>query len=264
MKKSILILGCLVALIQIGCQKDKYQYFNDIARVQMESTDDIRYSFFYEDRETVDRDTVYVTVNTVGFPDDRPRRIALEQISEYDITYKYDNKGNLIDSVVVEKPNKAVPDVHYVSFTSEIMQAGLVVEPGQVAVDVPVVLLRDESLRTKEFRLCLKVVATDDFALGESDMLTRTIIFTDKLSEPNKWDSRYWGTYSVRKHEFMYEVAGEKIDDEWCKRVAVDYSEQMYFVNKFKNALEAWKNEHGGEPMREDQNDPTSPVITFP
>lgn len=263
MKNNVLILCILVVLTQMGCQKEKYQYFNDIARVQMESTEEIRYSFFYEDRETVTRDTVYVTVNTIGYPDDRSRVIALEQVPEYDITYKYDNKGNLIDSVITEKPNRAVPDVHYVSLTSDVMQSGLVVGPGQVSVNVPIVLLRDPSLRTEEFRLCLKIVATDDFKLGESDMLTRTIVFTDMLSQPNKWDRRYWGKYSVRKHEFMYEIAKQKIDDEWCERVALDYSEQMYFVNKFKNALEEWKNEHG-EPMREDQDDPTSDLVTFP
>lgn len=98
-------------------------------------------------------------------------------------------------------------------------------------------------------------------------------MITDKLSKPSFWDSRveqyYFGTYSSRKHEFMYEVTGEEINDEWYSRIDQDYSEKMYYVNKFKDTLAKYNNNpdniaQGLAPMREDQNDPNSPLIVFP
>ncbi|MDE5610974.1 MAG: DUF4843 domain-containing protein [Odoribacter sp.] len=273
MKKIFIVLYVFLVLVETGCHEADYVLFNDIARVQMSGDEEVLYDFFYKDRNTVMRDTVYLTVHTIGDPEGRARRIVLEQIPEYDVDYQYDNKGNLIDSVVTEKPNKAVAGVHYVAMNSEEMQPLLFVAPGAVSVQVPVILLRDASLRTEEVRLCLKLVATEDFQLGEASQLSRTIIFADKLSKPSKWnasiDRYYFGTYSARKHEFMYSVAGEKIDDEWFTWVMMDFAELTYFKNKFKNALEKYNADpeniaQGLAPMREVQDDPKSALVVFP
>lgn len=273
MKKGFIAICAFLALIQMGCHEADYMLFDDIARVQMDGDKEVRYDFFYKDRSTVTRDTVFLTVNTIGDPGKHARRIAFEQIPEYDVEYKYDNKGNLVDSVVTEKPNKAVPGVHYVPMNSDEMKPLLFVPSGAVSIEVPVILLRDASLQTEEMRLCLKLVVTEDFRLGETSQLSRTIVFADKLSKPAKWttsvDKYYFGQYSIRKHEFMYDIAGEKIDDEWFTRVNADYAEMTYFKNKFKNALVEY-NENpeniakGLAPMREDQNDPKSALVVFP
>ena len=113
MKQIIYTVLFLVAIGLTGCQKAEYLLFNDIARVQMDEANEILTSFYYMDA-AIGRDTVYLTVNTIGDPENRVRQIALEQISEYDVEYKYDEKGNLIDSILTEKPNKAVAGVHYV------------------------------------------------------------------------------------------------------------------------------------------------------
>ena len=107
MKQIIYTVLFLVAIGLTGCQKAEYLLFNDIARVQMDEANEILTSFYYMDA-AIGRDTVYLTVNTIGDPENRVRQIALEQISEYDVEYKYDEKGNLIDSILTEKPNKAV------------------------------------------------------------------------------------------------------------------------------------------------------------
>ena len=103
MKRIIYTAIFLSASWLTGCQEAEYLLFNDIARVQMDEEDEIRTSFYYTDA-SINRDTVYLTVNTIGDPEDRVRHIAMEQISEYDVEYKYDEKGNLIDSVLTEKP----------------------------------------------------------------------------------------------------------------------------------------------------------------
>ena len=271
--KSILYLPALLFLAGLSsCQEAEYMLFNEAARVQMNESEEIKADFYYMD-ESIQRDTVYLSIQTIGDPENRPRRVMLQQITEYDIEYQYDNKGNLVDSVVTEKPNKAVPGVHYVPMDDPEMESLLYVQPASVTLEVPVILLRDTSLQREEYRLCLQLVATEDFLLGESEHLSGVIVITDKLSKPSFWNSSvdqyFFGTYSTRKHEFMYEVAGEKINDEWYNRLLQDYAEQTYFRNMFKNALDEYNNDpdniaQGLAPMREDPNNPNSALIVFP
>lgn len=267
----IIYVVCLLGLA--GCQEDEYYLFDDVARVQMIGDKEQRYNFVYQDRDLVHRDTVFLTVQTMGNLSDAPRKIAFEQVPEYDITYKYDNKGNLVDSTVIEKPNKAVPGVHYVSMDAEEMQPLLIAKSRMVYVKIPVILLRDTSLRREEKRLCLKLVGTDDFKLGETSQLSRVVIFGDKLLRPQEWDSwfeRYqFGKYSERKHEFMIEVTQEKVDDDWLKLLRKDAAKISYLKNKLKAALLKYNNDpknldEGLAPMREDANIPNSPLVTFP
>lgn len=272
MMKNSFVIIYIFALFLAGCHEADKLLFDDIARVQMSKNKEIRYDFFYQDRSTVTRDTVYLEIHTIGLLADRPRKIALKQVQEYDVTYEYDDKGNLVDSVVREITNEAVPGVHYVPMEADEMKPLLLVQPGKVNVTIPVILLRDLSLRTEEVRLCLKLVATDDFQLGESDQLSRTIIFSDQLSRPSAWDKRmedyYFGKYSTRKHEFMYEVAGEKIDNAWFERLLNDFGELSYFVDKFTIALAEYNSDpdnlsKGLAPMREDPDDPESDLVVF-
>lgn len=271
--KRIIYAGIVLAIMTLsGCQEAEYMLFNDIARVQMDETEELLTTFYYEDASIV-RDTVYLTVNTIGDPENRVRHIALQQITEYDVEYKYDAKGNLIDSIVTEKPNKAVPGVHYVAMDDPEMLPLLVIQPNAVTAEIPVILLRDATLKEAEYRLCLQLVATPDFQLGETNMLSGTIVFSDRLSKPSFWNSSveryYFGTYSTRKHEFMYEVMQVEINDAWWKKLSADYAELTYTRNKLKEALTAYNADPdniaaGLAPMREDQNDPSSPLVTFP
>ena len=272
MKEIIYTVVFLSTVLLTGCQKAEYLLFNDTARVQMNEEKEILTDFYYTDASIV-RDTVYLTVNTIGDPENRVRRVALEQISEYDVEYKYDAKGNLIDSVVTEKPNKAVPGVHYVSMDDPEMLPLLVVQPNAVTVEIPVILLRDASLKKDEYRLCLQLVPTSDFLLGERGKLSGTIVFSDKLSKPGFWntsvDRYYFGLYSTRKHEFMYEVMQTEINEAWWKKLRADYAELTYTRNKLKEALSVYNADpankaNGLAPMREEQNNPNSPLVTFP
>ena len=272
MKRIIYTAIFLSASWLTGCQEAEYLLFNDIARVQMDEEDEIRTSFYYTDA-SINRDTVYLTVNTIGDPEDRVRHIAMEQISEYDVEYKYDEKGNLIDSVLTEKPNKAVPGVHYVPMDDPEMLPLLVIQPNAVTAEIPVILLRDTTLQKDEYRLCLRLKVTEDFLLGENTELSGTIIFSDRLSKPGFWNSSveryYFGTYNTRKHEFMIEVMQTEIDDAWWNRLAADYGELSYTKDKLRDALDAYNSDPGNiaqglAPMREDPDNPNSALVTFP
>lgn len=271
MKKIMLYIYGLVLLT--GCSEAKYKFFDDCSRVQMMSANkDLLHNFYYEDRETVSRDTVYLSVAIIGGSIPEEYSIALRQIPEYDVKYVYDNKGNLVDSVKTEKPNKAEAGVHYVAMDSEEMKPLLIAKPGSTSAAIPVILLRDESLRTREFRLCLELVATSDFQLGERNALSRTIVVTDKLSKPKRWDDveqYFWGAYSERKHEFITEVVQETVDDNFIYQLMLNSSELQYVTSKCKRELNIYNNDPenirlGLSPMREDQNNPQSPLVTFP
>lgn len=272
MKKVFYIMMVSVFWGLSGCQKAEYSLFDDVARVQMSGDKEILTDFYYIDK-SVGRDTAYLTVSVIGGPENRERKLELRQISEYDVEYKYDAKGNLIDSVVTEKPNKAVPGVHYVGMDDEEMRPLLVVQANAVYARIPVILLRDTSLQTNEYRLCLELTESSDFRLGESNQLSRTIIFADKLSQPSWWDSYVtksnFGVYSTRKHEFMIEVLDVVLGDEWYARLKVDFGEMTFTRNKLKSALNAYNADPeniaaGLAPMREKQDDPNSALIVFP
>lgn len=272
MKKIVFIIYAACLMGASGCQEAEYRLFDDVARVQMTGSQEQRYNFVYKDRESVHRDTVYLTVQTMGNLSEAERKIALEQIPEYDITYKYDNKGNLQDSTMTEKPNKAIPGIHYVAMDAEEMQPLLVVKSRAVYVKIPVILLRDTSLRQEEKRLCLKLVETDDFKLGESSQLSRVVVLGDKLLRPQEWDSWYerqFGKYSERKHEFMIEVTQEKVDDDWFKLLRKDAAKISYVRNKLKAELLKYNNDpqnlaEGLAPMREEADNPNSALVVFP
>ena len=266
----IMLLGAMMGMG--ACEETEYQLFNDSARVQIEKDREVRTDFFYIDR-SITRDTAYLTVQTIGGPQNYDRRINFEQIPEYKYEYKYDDKGNLIETIKTELTNKAVPGVHYVPMDDPEMKDLLIVPANSVEVKVPIILLRDPSLRKEEVRLCLQLKQTDDFLQGEKNRLSAVIIFADKLTKPNFWDAwvtkYYFGTYSSHKHEFMYEVAKEKIDEEWWNRLKTDMAEMNYFKMKFKKALVDYNNneaniEAGLAPMREDPEIPDSPLIVFP
>ena len=78
----------------------------------------------------------------------------------------------------------------------------LVIQPNAVTAEIPVILLRDASLKEDDYRLCLRLKATDDFRLGETGKLSGTIVLSDKLSKPNFWNSSvdryYLGVYRTR------------------------------------------------------------------
>lgn len=270
--KHIFLLLSFIPFLFYSCQEAEYVLFDDVARVQMDETAEIKVDFYYLDKSIV-RDTAYLTIHTIGVPENRERKIALKQITEYDIEYQYDNKGNLVDSVVTEKANKAIPGIHYVPMDDPEMEKLLIVRPDSVSLEVPIIILRDTSLQREEFRLCLQLTETEDFFLGESEHLSGVIVITDKLSKPGFWDSwvdqYFLGTYSTRKHEFIYEITGEKIDDAWYERLTLDSGERTFWQNKFKNALNEYNSDpdniaKGLAPMREDQNDPNSSLIMFP
>lgn len=274
MKKysCIIIIGLAVA---VSCKKADYLLYEGAARIQMADTSAVNSTFVYE-APAVLRDTVYVRLNTIGGITDQDRKVTLEQVTEYDVTYVRDPVTNKItDSIVKEKPFKAVPGKHYVPLNDPSMQSLLVIRANKAFDSLPIILLRDTSLKSNSYRLRLKIVANDVFAIGETKAVEKTIQFSDRLERFESWKTdggvspafTFFGKYSTAKHQFMIDVLKVKIDEEWYKAVAAAQAIQHYKA-LLRDALTAFNTDPanisaGKAPLRE-TSDPNSPLVSFP
>ena len=274
MKKYLFISFLLLALIA-GCKRNEYLLFADIARIQQADTTEITYTFIYAGASVV-RDTVYIPVNTIGGITDKDRPVKLEQLTEYDYTYVRDPVTNQItDTIATERPFKAVPGKHFVPFDDPSIASLMVVKANQPAGSLPLILLRDPSLKDNTWRLRVQLAPTSDFAIGETRFTQRAIVFSDRLERFYSWRfdngvAPAWGNfgnYSIRKHQFMIDVLNVQVDENWYQAILQAQATNHYKL-LMKDALAAYNNDpaniaSGKAPMRETDS-PTSPLITFP
>ena len=79
----------------------------------------------------------------------------------------------------------------------------------------------------------------------------------------------YFGTYSKAKHQLMIKVVNGKVDEDWVNEAYSSVSFRYYWRMKFIEALQEYNNDPaniaaGLAPMRENADDPNSPLVTFP
>ncbi|HEY0177271.1 MAG TPA: DUF4843 domain-containing protein, partial [Pedobacter sp.] len=249
--------------------------YNDAARVQLNDTSTTNITFYYEPA-SVTRDTVYIQVNTIGGFTDYNRDVKLIQVPEYNYSYTRDPVTNqVIDTIATEKPYKAVAGVHYVAMDDPSLKDMVVVKAHQVTAQIPVILLRDTSLKTNSYRLRLQLVGNSEFGLGELKSAAVTIVFSDHLERFYSWRvdgytaSAYssFGKYSIAKHQFMVDVLKVKIDEAWYQAILAMQA-QSHYKNLLKEALSVFNNDpaniaSGKAPLRETSS-PNSPIVTFP
>jgi hypothetical protein len=256
MKKILYIVMILLSATYVGCKKADQLVYTDQARVQLSDTATLSQTFVYEP-VTVSRDTVYIRVNTIGKVENFDRAVQLVQVPDGP----------------VEKTAK--PGIHYVALDDPSLKALMVIKANEVFAMIPVVLLRDTSLKTKTYRLRLQLAGNEEFGLGETTLRTRAIQFSDRLERFFSWrfDTTVasafntFGKYSTRKHQFMIDVLGQQIDEAWYQ-AAVIAGATGHYKNVAKDALNTFNLNpvniaSGAAPMRE-TNLPSSPLVTFP
>jgi hypothetical protein len=255
MKRLIYIALMLTAAIT-GCKKNERLLYHDIARVQLNDTATINSTFVYEPVTTT-KDTVYVQVNTIGKTTNHDREVKLVQVTE---------KG---------EPFPAVAGVHYVSMDDPSLKKLMVIKADAVSALIPVVLLRDTSLKSNSYRLRLELTANDQFGLGEVQYRRIAIRFSDHLERFFSWrvdagqaPAFYtFGKYSTGKHQFMINVLHETIDEAWYQ-AASSIGALTNYQNLLKSALARFNNDpaniaSGKAPLRETDS-LNSLAISFP
>ena len=260
MKKTKIFLVALVVMALASCKEDPF-LFNDVATLQFgppqsaiyqqgsNAAGSLRaYTFFYESVDTR-RDTLFFDIYAIGGVSSKDRSFKLEQVQ-------------------VEGVNNAIAGTHYISFDDPAVSKNLVIKAGQVHSLVPVILLRDVSLKTSDAVLSFNIVENENFKKGEANYLWRRLDFTDRINKPAAWagtyQNTYYGKYSTVKHKFMMDNTGELWDQDFMivlqDPLLPDPSRIMYYMSVVKAALINYNNTHPGNPLRDEIGD----LVVFP
>lgn len=264
MKRYVFYIMALVGMMFLAsCEKDlpvysdgtnRLNFYYDISSTSFFKSEMARssYSFVYGSETAVD-DTLWFEVETMGFVADYDRPIALEQVE-------------------VADASNAVADKHYQAFSTPSLQKLYVIPAGKTRTRIPVVLLRDASLKSENVTLKFAIKANEYFANGYEPYRERVIEFTDQLSEPSYWNkaygdygstiAMYFGTYGVVKHQFLIEQTGKKWDDEYIDSLMTGDSGYLsYLYDKMNQKLadvNAERESKGEGPLCEADGSPVN------
>lgn len=197
MKKIIMAVAVVMSAGLAGCEQNVMMEYENSPAIYFTYNDreiggqrrSKVYSFFLEPYSVV-RDTVWVEVSTMGLTSTTDRRVSVVQTN-------------------IGKEGAAEAGVHYVGFDNADIAAKMVVPAGAVHGRIPVVVLRDASLETKEVTLEMAVTDNENFRPGIDMWRNFTITITALTSKPNSWDevwAGWFGTWGPRKFHFIMEV----------------------------------------------------------
>ncbi len=242
MKHKLYLPLAFIASLALGTscsvnEMDTYQndpaiYFNH------EDADSVAYSFFTLDSH-IPRDTVWVEAITMGLPSDQDRPFAITQTNANDT-------------------NAAQPGVHYVSFDDVEVKDSIRINAGEVSRLIPVILLRDESLKTQTKKLVITIQGNEYFRPGIDAWRSYTITMTDTAIKPSLWDD-YWAPYlgaswGVEKMRFIIEVTGYKDFEER----PIDPGLRTWMYSICVQRLNEYNAEHPDAPLSEADGTPIS------
>ena len=250
MKKFIYYILCSCCAIGAltSCEKDLEVYDTDtcwlnfyydiLGRYQYEEKmSKTSYSFVYgsSDRQ---RDTIWLEMKAIGKVYDHDRAIQLEQVPT--------------DGA------QAVAGKHFVAFNDPSVAHLYVMPAGKSQTKIPIIVLRDPSLKNEIVNLKLEIRANENFVPGYPEYSYRYLSITDMLSEPSYWNhvfpypgyaefgytlcfaDDYFGPYGVVKHQFLIDHTGLKFDDEFIYKTMIeDLNDDYlsYLVKKMRKVL---------------------------
>jgi hypothetical protein len=240
-----------------ACKQDQYYLFNDVGRLQFgpepariytasfNLADTLkRYTFYYEDAQTV-QDTVFFDLYAIG------------GVSDVDRPFR------LIQETITGQQN-ALPGVHYKAFDDQDLAGRYMIKAGTVYTRVPIVMLRDASLKQNTVVLKLRVSTNEHFLEGELSNVWRKVEFTDRLSQPAAWNASmtqyYVGKYSAVKHEFMIEATGQSWDQEFIALLMQDFALLGYWTGVLKIALIDYNNQNPNNLLLDEDGE----LVVFP
>ena len=249
MKKLISILIIAIAIISTSCNDNNLKTYDGDAYIQFGpvetsiyyASSNLRdttknYTFYYENA-SVTQDTVFFDIYAIGGISTQDRSFTLKQED-------------------VAGATNAVAGEDYIPFDNELVKKNYVIKAGTVHTLVPIVLLRNATLKSTTPTLKIVIAADENFKLGEKTNIWRKVIFTDRLSKPNSWSDNvsryYFGTYSVVKHAFMIQETGQKWDNDYIAALISDYSLTMYYISVLKTALVEYNNAHPDNPLTDE------------
>jgi hypothetical protein len=257
MKKLKFICIIMVLLSVYACKQDQYYLYNDQARIQFgpevsriyqtnyNLADTLKpYTFFYEDASLM-QDTVFFDIYAIGGTTNEDRSFTLEQ---------------------TQVPNQVNAEAgkHYLAFNDPKATKNFIIKANTVHTRVPIIMLRDPSLKTSTVTLKFIIIPNKNFKSGEMNNLWRKIVFTDRLSQPAAWNATftqyYFGKYSIAKHQFMIQSTGEKWDQDFINLISPDYALFQYWLGVLKINLIDYNSKNPGNPLKDENGE----LVIFP
>lgn len=174
----------------------------------------------------------------------------------------YDRKF-VLEQVMVNGVNNAAVDVNYKSFGSSEMQNIYVMKAGEIHMRLPVRIVRPEKDDEKIYTLKFRIVANENFALGDKECVFRTLRFTANLVRPDFWtphvEQYTLGKYSRVKHQFFIDFTNEKWDDEFWKEIytGININELYFLLDGLKKEISRINNEREAnklDPWKDENN----------
>jgi hypothetical protein len=246
-KVKIIAWGCALFLPLTACKEQvvhKYESENSIYFFRgsenyntFVQNDSLFYNFTAKDGFR-QKDTVHVRLLTTGFLSDRDRPIRLVQV----------NLGGESD---------AVAGTHYVGLDDLEVRDWLVIPAGSERVNLPIILLRESSMRSREVRVVLELQENDYFKVVMSSASRFVIKITDMIARPNNWEiswQPYFGNWGPEKMRFLTDYVGIVNFEE-----RYELTEVFFYRSKAIEKLLEYNNSHAN-PLAEADGT----LVTFP
>lgn len=233
---------CAMLPLMASCEKDLPIYSNEACGLEFEyeyTRDSVyNYSFAFGP-SNVEVDTVKFEVNLLGNVVDYDRPISLQQ--------------------VMTGSNDAQVGIHYVSFDDPSLTDKYVLPANAISTEIPIVLLRDPSLKQNDYKLKITFKDNEAFTFTAKEHAYRSVIIADQLIKPTNWEnyacSHFLGTYGPVKHQFMIDVTGypwdnEFVDNQYYTWLQTDQNILFRLQNELQAAVDEYNATHD-EPLRE-------------
>lgn len=270
MKQKLIYISLLIfVLLTSSCKEDKTATWQGKDYIHFANEYQDFYSFVYAG-STIQRDTVNFKLNIAGNIVNYDRTYKINQVKSYDFIYEYDELGNIVDSAFIEVANQAIPNVHYVDLESS-EYSDFIVPADSLSTSIDIVLLRDKTLKDKDYVLTLEVQESPDFYPGYNIRQKIDITISDKIIKPTLWESQYVGSktvYSVMglygkiKHQMLIDITGQRWDNDFIKDDLTE--EYLLFYNNIAiqelNRINDERASQGLHPLREDDSNPNSEI----
>lgn len=195
---------CTILGSMCSCQQQDTEVYENDPRIFFArgdrgygQQDSLVHSFFTVP-EGQDRDTVFIELKTMGFPSEISRPVKIIQTN-------------------TDAADAAISGTHYVAFDDPSIAGQFAVAPGEVAVKIPLILLRDKSLETRKVRLEMTVGTNEYFRPGidkNRNFMVRTTAMSEK---PTNWDTDWkytFGDWGSKKMWLIVNYVGYSKFDE--------------------------------------------------
>lgn len=209
-----------------------YFYRGDDYANNIHQHDSLVYSFYT--KETLrERDTLYLHIRTMGIPSGEARPIRVVQTT-------------------TGKADDAVAGTHYVAFDDPEVASEMVIPAHAVMTDIPVIVLRDPSMKSKEFRLNLEIAENEEFGVGLETQKSFLLKLSDITAPPANWNSwkYYFGEWGPVKMKFIIDYVGLSDFDKYSE---FSRAELEYYQMKANQKLEEY-NRVNQTILKEDDN----------